>query len=218
MDGSTLVLALAFAVIGYLCGSVPVGVLVARAMGGPDPRTVGSGRTGTTNALRALGRRGAAFVVLGDLLKGFVPVWLASVASGSNSLVESAAGLGAVVGACRSMFLGLSGGRGVVTLAGTMLVIEPTALLIAGPILILTLVASGYMSLGSLLGSAALVPSVIAIGVLSTGVIDVMDLGYAAIGAATVWIAHADNIDRLAHGTERKFDFAMLRGGRAEEG
>ena len=78
MDGPTLVLAIAFAVFAYACGSVPVGVLVARATGGPDPRTIGSGRTGSTNALRALGPRGAGLVVVGDLLKGLVPVLLAA--------------------------------------------------------------------------------------------------------------------------------------------
>src|SRR6185369_442730 len=61
-------------VLGYLAGSIPVGVLVARASGGPDPRTVGSGRTGGTNALRALGRKWAALVVAGDLAKGALPV------------------------------------------------------------------------------------------------------------------------------------------------
>src|SRR4026207_1019745 len=60
-------------VLGYLAGAVPVGVLVARASGGPDPRTIGSGRTGGTNALRALGRKWAAVVVAGDLLKGALP-------------------------------------------------------------------------------------------------------------------------------------------------
>ena len=58
-------------VLGYLAGSIPVGVLVARASGGPDPRTIGSGRTGGTNALRALGRKWAAMVVAGDLANAF---------------------------------------------------------------------------------------------------------------------------------------------------
>ncbi len=60
--------------IAYLAGSIPMGVLVARLSGGPDLRTIGSGRTGGTNALRALGRRRAAVVVAGDLLKGVLPV------------------------------------------------------------------------------------------------------------------------------------------------
>ena len=73
---------------GYLAGSIPVGVLVARASGGPDPRTIGSGRTGGTNALRALGRKWAAVVVAGDLAKGAVPVLLTRLLTGGDSAVE----------------------------------------------------------------------------------------------------------------------------------
>ena len=70
---------------GYLAGSLPVGVLVARASGGPDPRTIGSGRTGGTNALRALGRKWAAVVVAGDLAKGAVPVLVTRLVTGGDA-------------------------------------------------------------------------------------------------------------------------------------
>ena len=212
MDGSTLLLAILVAAFGYACGSVPVGVLVARAMGGPDPRSIGSGRTGTTNALRALGPRGAMLVVAGDLLKGLLPVGLAAVVSGWNPGAEAVAGVAAVVGSCRSVFLGFGGGRGVVTLAGTMVIISPFALLFAAPVFVGTLFVSRYMSLASLLGTAALPVMEAAIGVLSTGAVGSIQLAYAAAGAVIVWIAHADNIGRLLSGTERRFDFSLLRG------
>src|SRR5216110_2237661 len=79
-------------VVGYLAGSIPVGVLVARASGGPDPRTIGSGRTGGTNALRALGRKWAMVVVLGDLAKGALPVLLARLVTNGDPAVEVACG------------------------------------------------------------------------------------------------------------------------------
>src|SRR4029079_9103309 len=82
MDVPKILLAILVAALGYAGGSLPVGVLVARSMGGPDPRTIGSGRTGTTNALRALGPRGAALVLLGDLLKGLLPVLVARLVGG----------------------------------------------------------------------------------------------------------------------------------------
>src|SRR5947208_16976995 len=72
----SLLLRIALVGIAYLSGSIPFGILVARLVGGPDPRSIGSGRTGGTNALRALGRKWAAVVVAGDLLKGAVPVLL----------------------------------------------------------------------------------------------------------------------------------------------
>ena len=77
MEPSTLLRDAVLVAVAYLSGSIPVGVLVARLSGGPDPRTVGSGRTGGTNALRALGRKWAAVVVSGDLLKGALPIVLA---------------------------------------------------------------------------------------------------------------------------------------------
>jgi acyl phosphate:glycerol-3-phosphate acyltransferase len=218
MDGPTLLLAILVAAFGYACGSVPVGVLVARATGGPDPRTIGSGRTGATNALRALGPRGAALVVVGDLLKGLVPVLVARVVSGGNPTIEVVAATAALIGSARSVFLAFGGGRGVVTLAGTMLVIQPLTLLVAVPVLVLTLLISGYMSLGSLLGSASLLPATLVISALTPGGLPIPVLVYAAVGPAIVWIAHADNIDRLRHGTERRFDFGLLRGKGTGEG
>src|SRR5438034_9911825 len=98
-------------VVGYLAGSIPVGVLVAQASGGPDPRRIGSGRTGGTNALRALGRKWAAVVVAGDLAKGALPVLLARIVTNGDPAVEVACGFAAVVGASRSVFLGFGGGR-----------------------------------------------------------------------------------------------------------
>src|SRR4051812_49498236 len=118
-------------VLGYLAGSIPVGVLVAKASGGPDPRTIGSGRTGGTNALRALGRKWAALVVAGDLAKGALPVLLTRVVTGGDPVAEVAAATAAVIGSGRSIFLGFHGGRGVGTGVGTMLVIQPVAVVLA---------------------------------------------------------------------------------------
>jgi glycerol-3-phosphate acyltransferase PlsY len=212
MDGPTLLLAILVAALGYTCGSLPVGVLVARSMGGPDPRTIGSGRTGTTNALRALGPRGAALVVLGDLLKGLLPVLIARLVGGGDPFVEVVAATAALIGSVRSVFLAFGGGRGVVTLAGTLLVILPVAVVVAAVIHVVVLLASRYMSLASLASSASVLPTAIAVAALSPGGLPAVYLGYAFVGPAIVWLAHADNIDRLLHGAERKFDFAMLRG------
>src|SRR5690349_23633799 len=198
MDGATLLLDLVLVVAAYLCGSTPVGVLVARLTGGVDPRTVGSGRTGGTNALRALGRKRAAVVVLGDLLKGALPVLLARWVSG-QALVEVACGLAAVAGAIWSVFVGFRSGRGVGTGVGTMLVIQPVAVLLALPVFIVVILVTRYVSLGSLLGSAALFPAMLLIWAVAAGAVPPQYLVYTVVGAALIWIAHADNIDRLLH-------------------
>jgi glycerol-3-phosphate acyltransferase PlsY len=111
--GDVLVAAV-LAVLSYVAGSVPFGVVVARLTGAPDPRTLGSGRTGGTNALRAMGRKRALVVVTGDVLKGTVPVLVARLLTG-NSAIEVACGIAAILGATRSMFVGFKGGRGVGT-------------------------------------------------------------------------------------------------------
>ncbi|HVA87968.1 MAG TPA: glycerol-3-phosphate 1-O-acyltransferase PlsY [Candidatus Saccharimonadales bacterium] len=217
MDLPNLMRDLLLVAVGYLCGSVPVGVLVARVSGGPDPRTVGSGRTGGTNALRALGRKWAAVVVAGDLLKGALPVLIARFVTKGESAVEVACALAAVVGSARSIFLGFGGGRGVGTGVGTMLVIEPVAVLLSAPVFVGAILITRYVSLGSLLGSAAMFPATLIVFLVANGSIPPAYLAYAVLGPALIWLTHADNIHRLATGTERKFDFSML-GGRSARG
>jgi glycerol-3-phosphate acyltransferase PlsY len=199
--------------IAYLMGSIPIGVVVARVSGGTDPRTIGSGRTGGTNALRALGRGRAAIVVTGDLLKGAVPVLLARYVTGGDPLVEVLCGAAAVAGAIWSVFAGFRSGRGVGTGVGTMLVIQPVAVLLATPVFIGVILLTRYVSLGSLIGSAAMFPAMLLV-LLVVPDTPLPYVIYSAVGAALIWLAHADNIDRLLHGTERKFDLGLLAGRR----
>jgi glycerol-3-phosphate acyltransferase PlsY len=205
------VLRVALVIAAYLCGSIPFGVLVARFAGGTDPRSIGSGRTGGTNALRALGRRWAAVVVAGDLAKGAGPVILARLLTGDAGL-EVLCATAAVVGSFRSIFLRFGGGRGVGTGVGTMLVIQPAVVVIAAPVFFAAILVTRYVSLGSLLGSAAMFPAMLLIWAVASGAAPPAYLVWAAVGPALIWLAHADNIDRLLHGTERKFDLGMLGG------
>jgi glycerol-3-phosphate acyltransferase PlsY len=201
-------------IVAYLAGSIPVGVLVARASGGPDPRTIGSGRTGGTNSLRALGRKWAAVVVVGDLAKGALPVLLTRWLTGGDPVAEVVVAGATVAGAVRSVFLRFSGGRGVGTGVGTMLVIQPLAVILAAPVFFLVILATRYVSLGSLLGSAAMFPAMLLIWAVASGWVPPAYLIWALIGPGLIWLAHADNIDRLLHGTERKFDLGLLAGRR----
>jgi len=201
--------------IAYLAGSIPFGVVVARLSGGPDPRSIGSGRTGGTNALRALGRKWAAVVVTGDLAKGALPVLLARVLTNGDATVEVLCAAAAVLGAWRSVFLGLAGGgRGVGTGVGTMLVIEPVAVVLAAPVFFGVILLTRYVSLGSLIGSAAMFPAMLILWAVAQGWVAPQYLAWAAVGPVLIWIAHADNIDRLLHGKERKFDLGLIFGSR----
>jgi glycerol-3-phosphate acyltransferase PlsY len=180
-----------------------MGVLVARLTGARDPRTVGSGRTGGTNALRAMGARRAGLVAVLDLLKGFVPVAAAALL-GASDLGVALTGVAAVVGAWASVWLHFHGGRGVATGIGATAWIAPLAIPLAVPFFFGPILLTRFVSLGSLIGTLG---GTIIIGILVL-------LGYnvwphflfAAIGTAIVWVAHHDNIQRLLRGEERRFD------------
>ena len=213
MDPAIVLRTVVLMLVAYLAGSIPMGVVVARVSGGTDPRTVGSGRTGGTNALRALGRTRAAVVVAGDLLKGVLPVVLARSVTGHDPLTEVLCGAGAVAGAIWSIFAGFRSGRGVGAGVGTMLIIQPLAVLLAASVFIGVILLTRYVSLGSLLGSAAMFPAMLLV-LLVAPETPLPYVIYSAVGAVFIWLAHADNIDRLLHGTERKFDVGLLAGKR----
>ncbi len=180
-----------------------MGVIVARLTGSVDPRTVGSGRTGGTNALRAMGARRAVLVAGLDVLKGFVPVALATFL-GASPLAVALTGVAAVVGAWASVFLRFHGGRGVATGIGAALFIQPLAVLLAAPFFFGTIWITKYVSLGSLIGTAAGAAFIGMFVILGWN--DPADFLFGVLGAAVVWIAHHDNIGRLMRGEERKFD------------
>ncbi len=189
--------------LGYLSGSLPMGVIVARLTGARDPRTVGSGRTGGTNALRAMGARRAGLVAALDVAKGALPV-AASILVGASSLGIALTAIAAVVGAWRSIFLRFHGGRGVATGIGATLVIQPLVIPLAAPFFFGTILLTRYVSLGSLLATAA---GAAILGVFVwLGWNDWPAVMFGIVGASIVWLAHHDNIGRLLRGEERKFD------------
>jgi acyl phosphate:glycerol-3-phosphate acyltransferase len=195
--------ALLLVVTGYLVGSLPMGVIVARLTGGTDPRTVGSGRTGGTNALRAMGLRRAVLVGFLDIAKGAVPILLARQL-GAPEVVAALTGAAAVLGAWKSVFLGFHGGRGVATGVGGMLAVSPLVALIAAPVFVVVILTTRYVSLGSLLSIAF--GGLVAVVFVVLGWLDAAWLAYVVPGVAIVWWAHRDNIERLRSGTERRFD------------
>jgi glycerol-3-phosphate acyltransferase PlsY len=187
--------------VGYLIGSLPMGVIVARVTGGVDPRTVGSGRTGGTNALRAMGPRRAIVVGLLDVAKGAVPILLAN-AAGAAAGVAALAGLAAVLGSWRSVFLRFRGGRGVATSVGGMRVISIPVVLLAAPVFFGIILVTRFVSLGSLLGTAT--GALVSLVFVVLGWLDAAWLLFTGGAVVIVWVAHRDNIQRLLAGTERR--------------
>lgn len=199
------VLDLALLIGGYLVGSIPMGVLVARLTGARDPRTVGSGRTGGTNALRAMGIRRALTVAALDVAKGAVPV-LVAIALGATPLIQALTGVAAVLGAWRSIFLRFHGGRGVATGIGGLLVIQPLVVLLGAPAFFIVIWLTRYVSLGSLLAAVGAV--ILLAAFVWAGANDPAALVFGVLAGALVWLAHSDNIVRLLRGEERRFEWS----------
>ena len=182
-------------VFGYLCGSIPFGVILTRAAGTQDLRSIGSGSIGATNVLRT-GRKGlAAGTVLGDALKGTVAVIVAGTFAGPDGAM--AAGLGAFLGHLFPVWLKFRGGKGVATYIGILLgLLWPAALLFCAVWLVVA-VATRYSSLAALVASVA-------------APIFLWWLGHLALAALfavitlLVFYAHRENIRRLLAGREGK--------------
>lgn len=196
-------IALAAVVVGgaYLIGGIPWGVVIARLTGGPDPRTIGSGRTGGANVLRALGPRAAALSGLLDMLKGVVAVLIA-IAVGGGLTLEILAALAAIVGHSRSPFIGFSGGRGIAPGFGGLIVISPLAAVVTLPIFAVVLLVSGYSSLASL--TATVVAALAIIASTNSSEQSVLYIVYALASGGLIWLFHLDNIRRLLSGSERR--------------
>jgi glycerol-3-phosphate acyltransferase PlsY len=194
-------------VVAYLIGALPFGLMVGRVAGGVDLREHGSGRIGATNALRTVGLAGAVLTFLLDLAKGAVAVllvwWLYDAGpSGSPPWVAAAAGMAAIAGHIRSVFIGFRGGRGVATFAGTMLATAPWTFAIVVPIVLLIIWRSRIVSLASLVG--ALLAPVVTAAQVPLGQATWPGVVLALGAAALVTLAHRDNIARLRAGSERR--------------
>ena len=106
--------------LAYLIGSISSAIVVCRIMGLPDPRSSGSNNPGATNVLRLGGKKAAVITLLGDFLKGLLPVLLAT-AVGASEYGIAGAGLGAFLGHLFPVFFGFQGGKGVATAFGVVL-------------------------------------------------------------------------------------------------
>ncbi|HIE39672.1 MAG TPA: glycerol-3-phosphate acyltransferase [Anaerolineales bacterium] len=196
-------------VVGYLLGSVPVGVLVVRWLRGIDVRQVGSGRTGGTNVLRAAGWGAAVLTGVVDGLKAAVSVLVARWLGGPPLLL-ALAGVAAVVGHNYSIFLRFRGGAGTMASIGGAAALWPLSGLILIPVLLGVALFTRRASLGSIVG-ALLLPALFAARAgLGAG-----PWAYLAHGvltsALTLW-ALRPNIRRLLRGEERRIDLEAGRG------
>jgi acyl phosphate:glycerol-3-phosphate acyltransferase len=183
-------------VFGYLCGSIPFGIILTRLAGTADLRTIGSGNIGATNVLRTGNKKLAAATLLGDMLKGTAAVALAGWLLGRDAAI--AAAIGAFLGHLFPVWLGFKGGKGVATFIGLLLGFGAWIALAAFCLIWLVVAfAARYSSLAALVASAA-TPAVL----LARGEFALAALFLAL--AALLWFMHRANIVRLRNGTESK--------------
>jgi acyl phosphate:glycerol-3-phosphate acyltransferase len=186
--------ALAF-VFGYLLGSIPFGLILTRATGGPDVRTIGSGNIGATNVLRTGNKGLAAATLVCDMLKGTAAVLVtAHYASQEAALV---AGFGAFLGHLFPVWLKFKGGKGVATYIGLLIGLAWPAALIFCAIWLVVAFATRYSSLAALIASAV---NPLALWLLGWPAAAAMFLALTVL----LWIMHRANVTRLLQGNEGK--------------
>ena len=182
--------------LSFVMGSIPFG-LVFTMGSGVDLKKVGSGNTGATNVLRAVGKRAALMTLLGDMLKGVAAVALAR-ALGLGPVVEGAAGLCAVLGHDFSFFLRFRGGKGVATSIGVVLIYIPLAGILTCIIWLVAVLVFRYSSLGAIVSFSALPAIVWTMGAGTE------KLAVSAIITILLLYKHRTNIVKLLKGTEGK--------------
>jgi glycerol-3-phosphate acyltransferase PlsY len=183
--------------LGYVSGSIPFGLLIAKASKGVDVRGIGSGNIGATNVLRAAGKGAAALTLALDMLKGWAPVALGRIVGASDALVAGVA-LAAFLGHLYPVFLRFRGGKGVATFLGVLLALLPKVAFLVAGVWLLVAAVFRYSSLAALVAAAA-----------SPLLVWLLDgrrgfVALAVVLSGFILMRHRENMRRLLAGEERR--------------
>ncbi len=184
-------------VLGFVLGGIPFGIVVSKALGLPDPRTVGSKNIGFTNVLRVSGKKAGILTLLGDFGKGWVCAWVAMHWLTVESYIMVVA-FAPILGHMFSPFLGFKGGKGVATAVGVVLGLSPSIGLLL-LLIWLGAVAIWRYSSGGALAAFGCFPIVAVVNEQRQEFFI-----FSLVISALIWIKHKDNIVRLWRGTESK--------------
>ncbi|MGI9138031.1 MAG: glycerol-3-phosphate 1-O-acyltransferase PlsY [Sediminibacterium sp.] len=200
-------------ILAYLIGSIPTAVWVSKSMFGIDIRDYGSGNAGATNTFRVLGSKWGSFVMLADVSKGVIatslyiviPFYMSNELARTNFMI--ALGMFAVLGHVFPIWANFKGGKGVATLLGMTLAIQPLVALICLVVFLISLISTRFVSLSSILAAVAFM-------ILILFVFDEKETLYrlfAMIVAMMVVVTHHKNISRLYKGNEPKLPIFKKR-------
>jgi acyl phosphate:glycerol-3-phosphate acyltransferase len=190
-----------FIVASYLVGAIPFGVLLSRRSG-IDIRVAGSGNIGATNVTRLLGKKLGMLTLLADVAKGYLPMFVAARLlpdSTEKTAIIALCGAATVLGHMFPVYLGFKGGKGVATGLGVFLFLAPKAVLLCLVVFAAVVGLSGFVSLGSLLGSLAVIPGLWLLHEPGWKVV------LASFVVLLIWYKHSQNITRLLRGTEKSW-------------
>jgi glycerol-3-phosphate acyltransferase PlsY len=201
----------------YVTGSTPTSIIVGKATKGIDIREHGSGNAGGTNVFRVLGWKPALIVVIVDVFKGWLPamvyakIGLIYTPLNDLGILQILCGFSAVLGHTYPLFAGFKGGKGVGTLGGMLIALFPVAIPLCLLVFAITLILTGYVSLGSILASSSLPVFIFILPVVTS--IASPSLSLLVFSLLIPWFViytHRSNISRLRNGTENQFKKAMV--------
>lgn len=200
-------------VIAYLIGSIPTALIISRRFFGVDIRDYGSGNMGATNTFRVLGSRYGTIVMILDMMKGmaavmlynFLPYYFHNELERTNFMIGL--GLSAVIGHIFPIFAGFRGGKGVATLFGMILAVQPVVAVSCVGVFILALYLTRYVSLSSIL--AALCLPICVLWIWNEH--EFMYRLFAILVAALVVFTHQKNIGRILRGVESRIPILKHR-------
>lgn len=200
-------------ILAYLIGSVPTALIISRKFFGIDIRDYGSGNMGATNVFRVLGSKYGTIVMVIDILKGmmavalynFLPHYLHNELDRTNFMIGL--GLSAVLGHIFPLFAGFKGGKGVATLLGMVIAVQPVVAVSCVAVFVIVLFLTRYVSLSSILGAVMLPISVLWIWNEHETVYRL----FALLVALLVIFTHQKNIGRILRGVESRIPILKHR-------
>ena len=194
------------AIAGYLLGSLNSAIIVSKSLYHKDIRSFGSGNAGLTNMYRVYGKKGALFTLLGDVLKQVVSVFLGIIVAGQTGAYI--AGLFCMLGHIFPVYYGFKGGKGVLTAATMILIIDPLIFLVLIVVFAVVLLFTQYVSLASIIAAITYPAAVYYAAKIRTGNSpDIYSLLFALFVGIIVIFMHRSNIFRIFNNEENKFSF-----------